>query len=446
MFKKLLSKTNNRSVKAYKNIIGMFTLKGVNIAISLVMVPLTLNYLDVTRYGIWITLSAIFGWFSLFDIGLGNGLRNRLTEALAINDFKKARIYISTAYASLLVVFSGVFVLFAIANVFIDWTFILNTPKDLHGELSLLAGIVFFFFCMRFVTQLVSIIALAKQEPAFSQFLDVGGRIISFIGIFLLTRFTKGSLLYLGITLTALPVITSIFFSFYVFNNQYKELKPSISLVRFNVLRSILTLGVKFFIIQITGIIFYETNNIIIAQLFGPAEVTPYNITFQFFNSVALVFSIIVTPYWSAFTDAFIKKDLSWIKKSISRLKLFWIILVIFMVIISCLADTIIGLWVGKRVVIPNCLPLVITIYLLLTAYNSINCSFLNGTGKVKIQLYIAIIFAFIHIPIAIYFCKQFGIIGILFSAIINTFITSIVYEVQYRKIILNKAIGIWNE
>lgn len=445
MIKKLLANSNRRSLKAYKNIIALFTLKGVNIAIGFVMVPLTLSYLDPTRYGIWITLSAIFNWFSLFDIGLGNGLRNKLAEALAQNDIKKARIYISTTYASLIVIFLVVFGLFLVANLFIDWTVILNTSKDLVNELRLLANIVFFFFCARFVTQLITTIALARQEPAFSQMLDVSGRIVSLVGIYLLTISTSGSLLYLGITLTALPVVTVILLSVFVFRGRYKELRPALSLVRFMELRYILSLGVKFFVIQIAGIIFYQTNNIIIAQFFGPAEVTPYVITFQYLSAITIVFAIVLTPYWSAFTEAFTKSDFAWIKKEVNKLKYLWIALFFIMALALIFAKFIIGLWVGSEVVVNFELALFIAVYLAITAYNSINCSFLNGTGKIKIQLYIAVAFSLLHIPLAIYFCHEFGISGIMFAAIINTLVTTFVYEIQYRKIISQKAFGIWN-
>lgn len=445
MFNNVFSNTSNRSVRAYKNIIGLFTLKGINIAIGFVIVPLTLNYLNPTRYGIWITLSAIFNWFSLFDIGLGNGLRNRLTEALAKNDVQKARIYISTTYASLIVIFLAVFALFLIANVFIDWTIVLNTSRELESELRLLASLVFFFFCMRFITQLITTIALAKQEPAFSQILDVSGRIVSLVGIYLLTIYTSGSLLYLGVTLTALPVITVLFLSIFVFHRRYKDLRPSLSLIRFKELRYILNLGLKFFIIQISGIIFYQTNNIIIAQFFGPTEVTPYAVTYQYLSIMTIGFAIILTPYWSAFTEAFAKNDFTWIKEEVKKLKYLWIALFLSMVIAFLFSKYLIGLWVGGKVIINMNLALAIALYLTLTAYNGINCSFLNGTGKIKIQLYISIAFSFIHIPLAIYFCREFGINGIMFSAIINTLITLVVYEIQYRRIITNKATGIWN-
>ena len=55
-----------------------------SIAISLVMVPMTLGYVNPVQYGIWITLSSIVGWLGYFDIGFGNGLRNRFAESVAL--------------------------------------------------------------------------------------------------------------------------------------------------------------------------------------------------------------------------------------------------------------------------------------------------------------------------------------------------------------------------
>src|SRR5512137_2137737 len=85
-----------RSVKAKKNILYAVVIKGISIAISLVLVPLTLHYVNPTQYGIWLTLSSIIAWFGFFDIGFGNGLRNKFAEAKAKGDHELARTYVST--------------------------------------------------------------------------------------------------------------------------------------------------------------------------------------------------------------------------------------------------------------------------------------------------------------------------------------------------------------
>src|SRR5690606_7162947 len=80
-FDALLNSGQERSIKAKKNIAISLAIKGVSICISFIMVPLTIDYINPSRYGIWLTLSSIVGWFSFFDVGLTQGLRNKFAEA-----------------------------------------------------------------------------------------------------------------------------------------------------------------------------------------------------------------------------------------------------------------------------------------------------------------------------------------------------------------------------
>ena len=54
-----INKGSLRSVKVKRNIVYSFFLKGCSVGISLLLVPLTLDYLDAANYGIWLTLSSI---------------------------------------------------------------------------------------------------------------------------------------------------------------------------------------------------------------------------------------------------------------------------------------------------------------------------------------------------------------------------------------------------
>lgn len=155
LFKDFFSKGHKRTIQAKKNIIASFIIKGLNIAIGLALVPLTIHYLNPTKYGIWITLSSIIGWFGFFDIGLGHGLRNRFAEALATGKYELARTYVSTTYAILSLIIGCVLFIFYLINPFLNWGKILNVSNELalHSELSVLALVVFTFFCLRFVFQ-----------------------------------------------------------------------------------------------------------------------------------------------------------------------------------------------------------------------------------------------------------------------------------------------------
>src|SRR3954463_5475796 len=94
----LLNKGHQRSVKAKKNIAASFLIKGASIAISLILVPMTIHYVNASRYGIWLALSSMITWMTFFDIGFTQGLRNKFGEAKAQGNIQLARIYISTTY------------------------------------------------------------------------------------------------------------------------------------------------------------------------------------------------------------------------------------------------------------------------------------------------------------------------------------------------------------
>jgi len=439
---------HERSLRAKKNIAISFLIKGLSISIGLILVPLTINYLNPTKYGIWITLSSVIGWFSFFDIGLGHGLRNKFSEALATGKDELARVYVSTTYAILTFIIGGVLLLFCVVNPFLNWNNILNAGQDiaLQKELSILALVVFTFFCLGFVFKLITTILTADQRPARASFFDLLGQIIALGLIFVLTKTTEGSLIYLGIVLSSIPVLVLLFSSIWFYNGKYKAYRPSIKLVDFSKAKGLLNLGVKFFVIQIAAILLYSTNNIIISQLFGPDQVTPYNVAFKYFSILMMGFSIVITPFWSAFTEAWVKKETIWIKNSINKLLLFWVFLFITGVIMLFASNWIYEIWVGKKVTIPFLMSAFLCVWALLNAWNSIFSQFLNGLGKVRLQMYLGISAALINLPLAIFLGKRMGVEGVLLANLIVLSIGVWMYPLQYYKIINNKAKGIWNK
>jgi len=444
-FKKHINSGHTRTVKARKNILASFFIKGGSIAVSLVSVPITIKYVNPDQYGIWLTLSSLVSWFSFFDIGFGNGLRNRFAEAKAKGEDELARIYVSTTYAVLALIGSFVFIVFLCTNPFLNWSTILNAPKGMAGELGLLALIVFGFFCFDFVLQLINVILNADQEPAKASFFNFLASLLSLIIIFILTKTTKGNLIYLGISFIGTQLLVLLAASFWFFTRKYKAYAPSIKYVKFGYARDLMSLGLKFFMIQIAFIIVYETTIIIIAQL-HPEQVTPYNIAFKYFSVVPMVFGIIITPFWSAFTEAYVKKDYTWIRSSVKNLIRLWVLVVLGVAIMLFFANKVYLLWVGESIRVPFMLSLVLAIYIIINTWCTIFSIFLNGVGKLRLQFYSSILGALVNIPLAIYLGKQYGSAGVVMSTAILGFIAAIWSSVQYHKIINNTARGIWNK
>jgi O-antigen/teichoic acid export membrane protein len=444
--KNFFTEGSQRSINAKKNILVLAIIRGCSIAVSLILVPITIHYINPTRYGIWLTLSSIVGWFGFFDVGLGHGLRNRFAEAVTNGKDELAHIYVSTTYAILSLIIIVVLIIFFCINPFLNWSKILNTSPSMAEELSILALIVFVFFCLQFVFRLITTILTANQQPAKASIFDLVGSLVSLCLIFILTKTSSGNLIYLGTVFSFTPVLVLTASSIWFYTHQYKKYAPAIKFVNFHYARDLMGLGIKFFIIQIAGVVLYQTSNIIIANLFGPEQVTPYNIAYKYFSIIPMAFTIIMMPFWSATTEAWIKKDINWIKNAINKLIIIWLIFSISAIIMLFFSNFIYRIWVGKEIQVPISISVVIAAYVIINGWCNIFSQFMNGVGKIKLQLYFGIFGALLNIPFAIVLGKHLGIYGVILATCFLGIINAIWSPIQYKKIINNKAKGIWNK
>jgi O-antigen/teichoic acid export membrane protein len=442
-----LNKGHQRSVKAKKNIVASFFIRGLSIGISLIMVPLTINYINTSRYGIWLTLSSIIGWFSFFDIGLTQGLRNKFAEAKAKGNDELAQIYVSTTYAILGIIFSLVWVIFLLANNFVNWAHILNVSESMQPEVSTLAIIIFTYFCLQFVLRIITTLILANQEPAKSSLIDVLGQIASLIFIIILVKTTEGSLIKLGIALCLSPLLVLVIATLFLFSKTFKKYRPKFSKIKFSYAKGLFNLGVVFFIIQVAGIIQYQTANIIIAQNFSTADVTSYNIVFKYFGILNMVFVIFLTPFWSASTEAYMKNDIQWIKNGIKKYTQLNIIMAVIGLIMLFSSGTVYRVWLGEgKVNISFYLSLSGFLYFSVTIFASKYVYFLNGINALRIQFLACILSPFIYIVVAMLLIKYYhmGVYSLFIASIIANFNGYILAPLQYHQVINRNKKGIW--
>lgn len=451
MFEYLFKKigiNSNRTQNIINHIGASFYYKAGSVIANFLIVPLTIEYLDNERYGIWLTISSFIAWFSFFDIGLGNGLRNKFAEARAKGKNKLAQAYVSSAYYTISTISASVVVIFLVLNPFIDWSFILNTSSNLREELHILLPVVFAFFGMQLVVQLITTIYIADQHHSVKNKIRFISQSLSLLFIWGLTKTESSSLLLFGILYSSLPVLILFLFNIIAFKNAYKEFKPRLRLWKFKYLRDLTNLGFKFFVIQIAALILFATDNFIIIQLFSPEEVVPYNVSYKYFSIVTMVFTIIVTPYWSSFTEAYTNKDFTWIKSSVKNIRKIWLFIPLVLITLILFADWFYYIWVGDMVEVPFGLSIAMALYVLLLTFNMIYVNFINGVGKLKIQLITGIISMIINIPLSIVFGRYFewGTTGVILATCFCLGYSVILRPIQYHKIINNRATGIWNE
>ncbi|WP_336094041.1 lipopolysaccharide biosynthesis protein [Leeuwenhoekiella sp. CH_XMU1409-2] len=419
-----------------------------SILASFLIVPLTISYLNTENYGVWLTISSFIGWFSFFDIGLGNGLRNKFAEAKALGNFKDAKAFVSTAYYTIGIISLIIVIIFTIVNQFINWAQIFNAKSDLQNELTILLPIVFSFFALRLIVSLITSIYQADQNHSIQVKVQFFGQALSLFAIWLLTKMDKSSLLVFGVAFSALPVIILAGLNIFAFRTTFKAFKPKLSLWKKKYLKEITGLGFRFFIVQIAAMILFSTDNFIISKLFGPEEVVPYNVAFKYFSIITMIYTIIIAPYWSSFTEAYSQKDFNWIKKSVKNIQKIWLLVPFVLTGMVCTADWFYEFWIGDNIHVPLKLSLAMALFVLLLTFNMIYVNFINGVGKIKVQLITSLISMAINIPLSIYLGKYlgWGSTGVILATCFSLSYSVILRPLQYHKIINNNAEGIWNK
>jgi len=288
----------------------------------------------------------------------------------------------------------------------------------------------------------------ADQRSAISGGINTFASLLSLIIVYALTKTSHGSLLWLSVGVSAANLIAPLVATIWYFSRDYKHLIPSFRYIKLNYAKDLMGLGFMFFIMQFAALILFSTDILIIEQLYGPEEVTPYNIAFKYFSIITMGFTIITTPFWTAYTDAYHKKDFAWIKRITRKLTLIWgfsILGVIGMLIFSNLFYKI---WIGDQIKIPILLSGSMAVWVLIASWTSIFGNFLSGVGKIRLSLYHSFAMIVINIPLSIFLAKylNLGSAGVIIGTCLCVLPQVFLHPMQYKKIITNTATGIWGK
>jgi O-antigen/teichoic acid export membrane protein len=445
LFDKLLT-MDTRSKEAVKNIGMTVGAKSIGIVSSLLVVPMTINYINPTQYGIWITLSSIIGWIAFFDLGLGNGFRNRFAQAKAEGNLLLARQYLSTTYVAISSIVIFVFITATIGNSFVSWSEILGIDSVYDAELSKIFIILCCFFCINMIANIFGSLLNADQKPGYNSLIQCAGQLVSILVIFILTKTTDGSLTNLATYFAGVPCTVMLISSIVAFKwTRYKEYRPSFSYVRINLIKKILNLGVQFFVIYLCLIAIFQVINIVISREFGPEYVTKYDLAQRYFNVLYMVVNIVLTPIWSAFTDAYAKRDILWMKKVMRTLECLWLLEIIAALLMVLLSPFAYKIWVGGAVDVPFGLSLSVMLLVICQSFGTIYMSMINGIGVIRLQLIVYVSFALIIWPILLFSCKM-GIEYVALGPALVYIVQGIVGRIQMKKILGGTAHGLWNK
>lgn len=438
--------TNSRNKTLKNNILASAVLKVISLSASLLIVPVTITYLNNEVYGIWMAMTSVLFWIGGFDIGLGNGMRNYLAAAISCGDYGLGKRYISTTFTllSIIALALGIIAIVPVSSLNLNSFF--NTQAISDSELRRALGVAIGFTLLNFVLKNIGVVFVAMQKYAVNDFLNVSGNVVSLGIIFLLTKLTKGNLLYVVLAYTATACAVYALAAIPLFR-KHPDLRPSPGSFDMKLGRRIVGKGLGFFAIQMTScVVIFGAANIFITQSCGPADVTVYNVAYKYFNLLVMAYTIILAPMWNAYTDAYVKGDMAWIETAFRRAMKFWALSVAGGAAMLAVCGIFYSLWVGDKVEVPFSVSLCTFVYICFFNLNNCATYLINGLNKIHVQTITSLVFTGIYIIAVPHTGKTWGVEGVVLGMAACYALMALIHLCQCRLLITQKAKGIWNK
>jgi O-antigen/teichoic acid export membrane protein len=352
--------------------------RGIAILTSLVSVPLTVKYLGVERYGMWMTASSVIALLGFADLGMGNGLLNAISESDGKDDRINAQKYVSSAFYMLLAIATLILVLFGSLYPFVPWAHLFNvTSERAVGEAGPSMAIFIVSLACNMPLGIAQRVQMGYQEGFKTHLWGVAGSLLGFGGV-LLAIYLEAGLPWLVLAMAGGPCFAMLLNWFELFCRSRSWLFPRWSAFDWVATKKIASTGMMFFILQIMTLIGSSSDNLVIAQVLGASAVSVYSVTQKLFTAT-MISQYFIAPLWPAFGEALARNDYAWAKRTLNRaLKLTCIAGLATALPLFLFGKQIILHWVGPQLLPTTTLLAGFAVYVQLSGYGGVMSTYLN--------------------------------------------------------------------
>jgi O-antigen/teichoic acid export membrane protein len=407
----------NRIVKttgasAIARTIGIFT--------SLISVPLTFRYLGTERYGIWMILISFISVLAFVDFGIGNGLINAVAEAYGRDDRVRAQQAVSSAVLLMVALAACFGAVGAVAYPWLPWTRLLHgatIEAVAEGRSAFL--VMYCWFVLSLPLSLVTRVLAGLQRTYTAQIVVALGNIASLVALLTVIAMHGGLPALVLASISGVILATAANISLLL--RDFSWLTPSFAACHAASVSKMMRLGATFFVLQCCFAAAYTSDNLVIAQVLGPATVAAFAIPQKLFSSVDMVVNLGIAPLWPAYGEALARGDLAWVRKA------FWgsLGLTLVLTLPLCTALAFGGPWIlrvaaGRTLRVPLTLMIALGVWGVVSALSNAVATMLNGTGVVKPQTLVVVFASLCNLCLSIILTRRLGVVGVCLGSILT--------------------------
>ena len=413
--------TERRQVGIARGALSALIVRGAGLAVSLVVVPVTVGYLGGERYGALMAIFSALAWVTIADLGLGNELNNLLAAAAGRNDAEGAREAVASAFWLLVSVTAVVLAAGGLTWRLVDWPAFLNvrTPEA-AAEVGPAMGVAFLLACLAFPLSVVDRVLIALQRGATANAWALAGSAATLVAVIVAAR-TRGGMVALVLAMAGTSLLVKIVMTGWLFLAHRPALRPRLSAATRGTSARLLRRGSTFFVVQIAALVLFSTDNIIIARVLGAGQVTPYSVTWSLFG-LTQVLTVAAFPYlWAAYGEALARGDVGWVTRMLRRSLVMGTAAAALLLLPLVLAgEPLIRIWAGPEAVPPQALLWWMAVWYLINTPAQAIAAFLNAAGKTAVQAWSGIATAVANVVLSILLARRFGITGVIAATVLS--------------------------
>jgi O-antigen/teichoic acid export membrane protein len=408
--------------------------KILSIAFILITTPLLLSYLGPERFGLWMAISSTVAMLAFADMGIGSGLMNAVSAAYGQEDYEGIREVIGMGICLLGIIAISILIIFFTIYPFVEWAALFNVNLPLAiSEVGPAITISVVFFALSIPASLIFKILMGLQMGGVANLWISVGSIFSLLGVLIVFNLKLG-LPSLAVAFSAPPVIVGIFANIYIINKK-KFLLPVFAGFKKRQIGKLSKVSGLFFVLQISGLIAFQSDNLVIAHYLGANEVGVYAVTLKLFSIPAILVSFYLNAIWPAYTEANSRGDKEWVLIAFYRALRFSAIIIIPMSsIILIFGKWLIEKWVGPSIEPSWSLLIGLYIWSILTIFGGNFAALLNGLNVLKFQMIVSISMAIVNLILSIFLVKLVGISGVVWGSVFSLVLINYIPTAIYLK------------
>lgn len=437
-----VSKSSERSASRYRRIaaaaISGLVGKGANLVVSAITVPLTVRYLGPEGYGLWITISNAATMFLVMDIGIANTLTNLISEAYAREDNQSAAKYFSTAFWILILISLLLGLGAWAAWPYFNWAAIFHVmDPGLTVVTSRAVAATIGVFLVALPAGLAARVLGGYQELHTVNLFAGAGSLMGLAGVIAVIRL-HGSLPWLLVAFAGAPVAANVICLVWVCLIHKPWMKPALTHVKLALIGDVFQTGGQFFLIQIAGLVVFNSDNLIISHYLNPAEVTSYNVTWRIVTYITAVPMLLTSSLWPAYAEANTRGDIAWIRSAYARTRTLTLaILTVGCIVLLVAGERIIRAWAGPQAVPTTGLLHLMCLWMFIFAISVYQSCLMGAVNRVKRQAISGLIAAAANLALSILWIRRFGPAGVLLATIVSYLLFVVaVQTIEVRRIL----------